>query len=135
LHLGHITLNPEAFKSTSLFYRTHNGGFEPETFLVGNRSINHLAPVMPLVSASQGLGVTEGIVEIGDSGRLVRVEIDPTEAALTGHIVYNPSGPSYLFRLIFSASEVDDTCQYSTDRKMFPKNPISLRISFPSTDR
>jgi hypothetical protein len=132
LHLGHITLNPEAFDSTSLFYRTHNGGFDPETFLVGNKSINHLAPVMPLVSASQGLGVTEGIVEIGDNNRTVRVEIDRTEAALTGHIVCHPSGPRYLFRLVFSASEVDDTCQYSTARKMFPRNPISLRISLPS---
>jgi len=135
LHLGHITLNPEAFDSSSLFYRAHNGGFKPETFFVGTKLINHLTPVMPLVSASQGLGVTEGIVEIGDNDRIVRVEIDRTEAALTGHIVYHPSGASYLFRLVFSASEVDDTCQYSTDRKMFPRRPISLRISFPSSDR
>jgi hypothetical protein len=135
LHLGHITLNPEAFDSSSLFYRAHNGGFDPEIFFVGTKLINHLTPVMPLVSASQGLGVTEGIVEIGDKDRIVRIEIDRTEAALTGHIVYHPSGASYLFRLVFSASEVDDTCQYSTDRKMFPRHPISIRVDLSPSGR
>jgi len=134
LRIGNITLNPEVFDSTSLFYRTHNGGFEPETFLVGNRSINHLAPVMPLVSASQGLGVTEGVVELGDNNKSVRIEADRCAAALTGHIVYHPSEGGFLFRLVFSASEVDDTCQYSVDREMFPKNPISLRVILPSSD-
>ena len=34
VRLGHITLNPEAFDCSSLFYRTCNGGKKPETFLL-----------------------------------------------------------------------------------------------------
>jgi len=109
LRMGFITLHPLAFDRESLFFRTHNGGNSLETFFLNAQPIDHLAPASTLVSASQGMGATEGLVELGDSNRSIRIEFNPAQAALTGHILFRPSKDSYLFRLIFSAREIDDT--------------------------
>jgi hypothetical protein len=45
LRLGDITLNPEAFGGSSLFYRCHNGGRLPETFDLLGTKVEHGAPV------------------------------------------------------------------------------------------
>ncbi|RLB66489.1 MAG: glycoside hydrolase family 57, partial [Deltaproteobacteria bacterium] len=103
LRVGHVTLNPELFHHENLFYRTHNGGETAETFYMGNSPFNHLAPVSTLVSSADGLGVTAGVVEIGDDRHSLLVTVDKCSAALTGHIVYAPVDRRYFSRLIFSA--------------------------------
>jgi len=111
LRLGHITLNPEAFERSSLFFRTHNGGFEWERFNLTEAAggFDHGKPISFLVSASQGLGLTEEVVELGDSQRSLLIEVDKTAAALIGLITYRPVGQSYFYRLSLSAREMDET--------------------------
>jgi hypothetical protein len=129
LRLGHVTLNPELFEQASLFYRTHNGGDVAETFPLRNEPVNHLAPVSALVSASHGLGVTSGLVELGDARRRLRIEVDKSAAAVTGHILYAPVDERYFFRLILSAMEMDDTSCHVASRAVFSDLTVRLRLS------
>lgn len=128
LRIGHITLNPEVFARESLWYGTHNGGEVIERFPV-DQPINHLAPVSTLVSASQGLGMTEGIVEMGDLTHRLRVEVDKTAAAVTGHVIYSPVYGSYFYRLVLSAMEMDETAYQVVDRNSFSECSVRLRLS------
>ncbi|MEW6380728.1 MAG: glycoside hydrolase family 57 [bacterium] len=110
LRLGHVTLNPAAFERSTLFYRTHNGGCEWEQFnLTGGRGFDHGKSVSFLVSASQGLGLTAGAVELGDRRQSLRVEVDKAAAALIGLITYRPVGATFFYRLSLSAREIDET--------------------------
>ena len=129
LRLGHVTLNPQLFDQKSLFYRTHNGGSFVETFRIDSEAINHLAPVSSLVSASHGLGVTGGVVELADSCHQVKIELDKTASALTGHILYAPVDERYFFRLVFSAMEMDDTSCVVAQRTIFSDLKVIYRIS------
>jgi len=126
LRLGDITLNPAAFDARSLFYRCHNGGRLPETFALRDAKVEHGAAVSFLVSASHALGVTEGIVELGDAQRVLRVEVDKTVSALVGLINYQPIRDTYFCRLTFSASEVDETRRGPVARH---QDPLRCRIS------
>ncbi len=109
LRLGHFTLLPEAFNASELTLTTHNGGHAVETFLLNGRSVDHGAPVSFLVSSSQGLGMTEGWAELGDSTTRVRVEVDRSTAALLGLLTHRVAGGSVFCQLILSALELDDT--------------------------
>jgi len=129
LRLGHITLKPDAFARSDLFYRTHNGGDAAELFLLNNKPVNHLEPVSTLVSASHGLGVTEGMIELGDSDRVISIMVDKTSTAVTGHIVYTPVGDQYFFRVIFSAMEMDDTACHVQARESFSDRIVRWRLS------
>ncbi len=109
LRLGHITLNPEAFQRSTLFYRTCNGGYDPETFFLAGNRVCHGEPVSFLVSASQGLGLTDGIVELGDAFTRIRVEVDKTVSALVGMMSFREVGDQFFCRLELSALELDET--------------------------
>lgn len=125
--LGNITLNPEAFDSNTLYYRTRNGGREDETFFLSGRSVDHGTAVSFLVSARCGLGITSGWVEMGDARKSVRVEIDKTSAALIGLMSYREIGESYYCRLAFSAGEMDETRRINEPNAF--KMECRLRIS------
>ncbi len=98
LRLGHVTLLPESFRAPTLWYATHNGGAELVTHLIaGSRSdtgseshpiaypaFDHGAAVSALVSCRQGLGMTEGVVLLGDAQCTLRVEIDQSCACPLG---------------------------------------------------
>lgn len=109
LRLGFVTLHPEAFDKDSLEYRTHNGGYEGESFFLEGHRVNHGEAVSFLVSASQAVGLTEGWIEIGDSRRHLRIEVDQTLSALVGLVTYRECTGGYFCRLAFSARELDDT--------------------------
>jgi hypothetical protein len=129
LRLGHITVNPEAFHNDSLFFRTHNGGDLPETFRLHGLPVNHLEPVSSLVSARTALGMTEGMVELGDGRKKIRVTVDKSAAALTGHIAYAPVGHRYLYRLVLSAMETDDTACHIRQRDCLHDRTVCLTLS------
>ena len=59
---GILTFNPEVFDKDTLFYETHNGGVAIERFMLKGSTVNHSQPVSNLVTASGGLGATEGVV-------------------------------------------------------------------------
>ncbi len=109
LRLGFVTLLPGAFDDASLFYRTHNGGRDAETFPLAGRVVEHGAPVSALVSASHALGVTNGVLEFGDREKTLTIEIDKTASALVGMISHYPLGRQVFCQSMFSAEEIDDT--------------------------
>ena len=109
LRVGDITLHPHAFERATLFYRCHNGGAQPETFPLDGQIVGHGDNVSSLVSASHALGITEGVVDLGDHARTLRIEVDKTAAALVGMVTYQAVRDSYFCRLSFSAAEVDET--------------------------
>lgn len=128
LRLGNITINPEAFDAATLFFRTHNGGSTPETFPVSGRKFFHGEATSFLVSAKQGLGMTEGVVEIGDTRSILRVTVDRSLSALLGLVTFKPVGTTYFFRCGLSASEMDETSKQK--RK---KGPLRAHITFSAT--
>lgn len=109
LRVAAITLNPLAFDRQSLMYRTHNGGFQTETFVLTDQPVNHGESASFLVSAKQVLGITEGIVELGDGAKVLRVSVDKQSTALVGLVTFRPAGASYFARCSFSANEMDET--------------------------
>jgi len=109
LRLGYVTLNPERFDRSSLVYRTHNGGAQPESYSLGAESFDHGESASSLVSASGGLGLTEGWVEMGDERQSVRLTVDRRFAAAIGLMTFRPSEPSFFWRTAFSVMEVDET--------------------------
>lgn len=130
LRLGNVTLNPEAFDPSSLTFRTHNGGYEPETFSTANRRIFHGEATSFLVSAKQGLGITEGVVEIGDAHKALQLKVDRSLSPLLGLVTSRPVGSSYFFRFSFSASEMDET-----SRPKRRARPLRARIAISAVTR
>lgn len=126
LRLGHVTLLPESFRRDSLFFRTHNGGSQMETFYPGKHRIDHGEPASFLVSAKHALGMTEGVLEIGDAETCLRVTVDVESSALIGLITYAPIKDSYFFRCAFSAREMDET---SSPAENLPPRRIKLSIT------
>lgn len=109
LRLGHFTLLPDAFDWSKLSLTTHNGGKTSETFALAGHDVDHGAPVSFLVSASHGLGMTEGWAEIGDEKTHLRIEIDRATAPLMGLLTHRRIGGSLFCQFVLSALELDDT--------------------------
>jgi hypothetical protein len=109
LRAGHVTVHPEAFDAATLWYGAHNGGRRIEAHPVGGAGFDHGRAVSGLVSCGQGLGITEGVVLLGDAERHLRVEVDTALAAPLGLIAYRPAGDSFFLRLTLSLVEHDDT--------------------------
>jgi hypothetical protein len=124
LRLGHLTLLPEAFHRAGLFYRTRNGGPLDETFPLAGRLVEHGAHATFLVSASQGLGMTSGRVDLGDGRRGVRVEVDKQAAAAIGLITYREIAGSFFCRLALSVREMDETCRPHAG----PPSPFCVKL-------
>ncbi|HEX3811050.1 MAG TPA: hypothetical protein VHW02_15250 [Rhizomicrobium sp.] len=125
LRLGHITLLPDAFDWQKLTLTTHNGGKTPESFSLADATVDHGAPVSFLVSASHGIGMTEGWAEIGDGRTRFRVSVDRGTAPLLGLLSHRRTVGSLFCQLILSALELDET------RKPFVyrKGPRKFRFS------
>ncbi|MEI7815971.1 MAG: glycoside hydrolase family 57 [Desulfuromonadales bacterium] len=124
LRLGHITLNPDAFDRSTLFFRSHNGGSELETFLPGEQRITHGEHASFLVSAKHALGMTEGILEIGDADKFLRITLGDTSPALLAMINYVPVKETYFCRCSLSAREMDET-----SRQTPLETPLVINIS------
>ena len=107
--VGHITLNPLSFERETLRYCSQNGGHLSETFYLNGVEVDHGRAVSLSVSAGQGIGITNGVVKIGDSKKLLRVEVNKAGAAAIGLITYKPVGDIYFYRLAFSLGEMDET--------------------------
>jgi hypothetical protein len=124
LRLGNFTLLPEAFDRNRLFLRTHNGGRVPETFAL-TESIDHGAPVSLQVSASCALGLTEGVLDIGDAKRRLAVSVDKSIAALIGMLTLRTLEDTWFCRVALSALEFDETSRPGA----VPPRPRRFRFS------
>lgn len=135
LRLGNLTLNPRAFDRKTLFYRTHNGGSRPETFPIGSHGIDHGKSVSYLVSASTGLGLTGEFIEVGDSSKCLRVQIDKSISSPLGLITCRDIGDTYFCRLMFSLLEGDETCRPRENTDMLLDVPLSLSFRISAMHR
>jgi hypothetical protein len=104
-----VTLHPQSFARSSLFYRTHNGGRVPETFLLDGQEVAHERAISAQVSSTMALGATEGWVEVGDDRRAVRLAIDRTVSAAMPLVTYREVRDSFFYRVQWSLGEYDDT--------------------------
>jgi hypothetical protein len=129
LRLGHLTLNPEAFDPATLWYATHNGGASLERHTFGAEAFDHGSAVSALVSARMGLGVTEGVLLIGDSRRHVLAEVDQSLARPLGLVTFQPAGESYFLRAAFSLTESDDTRRGGIPRAADEPQRARIRLS------
>ena len=109
LRLGHVTLLPDVFDKSRLTLTTHNGGLVPESFTLHDQAVDHGAPVSFLVSASCGLGMTEGWAELSDGTRGVRIEVDREAAPLLGLLTHREVKGRLFCQLKLSMLELDDT--------------------------
>jgi hypothetical protein len=120
LRLGHVALHPEAFDPDSLFFETHNGGVLSERFELEKKGIEHGRSVSFLVSSSSSLGMTSGMLKMGDRERAIVIETPLDQACVVAQITYVPVHGSFFYRASFSAAELDDTCREGS-RKDFPR--------------
>ncbi len=123
MRLGYLTLIPGLFDPAKMRYWTHNGGELMEEFEIGRHSFDHSRAVSFLVSANQLIGVTEGVVELGDSNHRLRLRFDKSEAALVGMVSNGLVGERHFTRLALSAREMDDTSKPS------PIGPLDVGIT------
>ncbi len=133
LRLGHVTLMPEAFDAGTLWYATHDGGTTLEAHRVQGAAFDHGGAVSALVSCRQGLGLTEGVVLLGDAERTIRVEVDQACARLLGLLSWTPAGERWLLRLSFALTESDDTRRGPIPRDPEAPQRARLRISAERT--
>ncbi len=111
LRLVPITLFPEAFNAATLQILAANGGAQQECFPLGQQPVDHGKAVSFLVSALQGLGLTDGVVQVGDASRSIQLRFNPADAALLGQIQHQPVDATWFTRLSLSARELDDTAK------------------------
>ncbi len=133
LRLGHVTLLPEAFNADTLWYATHNGGRDFDVHRIVGPAFDHGSAVSALVSCCQGLGVTEGVVLLGDAKRAIRVQIDQACARPLGLVSWTPVAERWLLRLYFTLSESDDTRCGEIPRDPYTPQRMRMRISAEHT--
>lgn len=125
IHPFHFTFIPETWDQHSLFFATHNGGFELEFFQINDKDFHHSDNLSFLISSKHGLGNTKGVVIIGDKHHKITFTVDPTKSFIIPSIYYKKvDGGKFLFRLIYSAQEIDET--FKEDKSNFINAQISI---------
>jgi len=128
LRVGNITLNPEAFERRTLFYRTHNGGYSKESFPLQDEDVDHGKSVSLLVSAANGIGITGGVVELGDAFKQLSIKVSMVSSAPIGLITCKCVGDRFFCRLALSLVEVDETCKHRDSASRFECS-VSILLS------
>ncbi len=127
LRLGHVLLKPGAWNERAIAYRTHLGGPDLEAFACGLEDFDHGAPVSFLVSASTALGMTEGVLELGDDAMFLRVTVDRTLSAAVGSIAHHLIGRDRFIQFCASLREMDETTRHAETARREPLR-FSMRI-------
>jgi len=117
--LAHVTLNPDYFDQKSLFYAVHNGGDALEVFPLsddaGCKEIDQGRPVSRLVSASTALGMTGGVLYLGDKDQAIGIQMERTDCAGLGLITSAPVRNSFFVRACITVEELDETRRYDDE--------------------
>lgn len=127
LRLGHITALPDAFDRSSLFYATHNGGRDLE-YHHPDGPVEHGRPVSMLISASHCLGMTQGVLYLGDTAKVLEITVDRREAAVAPMALFHPVCDSYLFRIFFSLCEMDETSRPPHGRPILANTGVTFTL-------
>ncbi|MFA6440027.1 MAG: hypothetical protein WCX28_12005 [Bacteriovoracaceae bacterium] len=104
-----VCLSPSSFDSRNLFYATHNGGKDFESYHLQNTFVQHDKPSSSIVSATSGLGATEGIVVAGDTNKAIAVRFNQSLCSAMPMVNFWKAAPSYFFRILFSCGEMDES--------------------------
>lgn len=120
LRFGYVTLlRTRNGHSPKPWYSSHLGGKKAEIFELGGHSFDFGRPVSSRITASHGLGATEGLVTISGGESVVISELDMTNMGALGMIDYQEDPSGALLRHYFSVLEIDDTSKP-------PEKPIDL---------
>lgn len=106
VRVGWLTLLDSSDKPTQL--HTHLGGRQLEMFKISD-NIDHGQPSSTLVSASNCLGATEGLILFGKPDAGVRVSWNPASCAAIPMLYNKTINGQRLSRLFFSLAELDET--------------------------
>lgn len=109
LRYGFVTLFLDSFDKNSLCFEAHNGGKDLERFNIKDTDFDHGKPVSKLVSSNNILGLTEGILRIGDKDKKIVISIDKTLNASAGMVQCRSIKDKRLIRAFLSARETDET--------------------------
>ena len=108
IRLGIITLIPESFERETLFYRTHNGGRNEESFYLEGKEVKLDTPVNYIVTARGCLGATEGSFTFGDRNKEITVITDKSQLYTVPLLRYKEFKNSFFFRISHTICERDE---------------------------
>jgi len=109
LRFGFLTLNQHELGNDKLTIATHLGGTELEYFEIPDRDFDHGESASSLVSASQGFGMTEGIIKILTSRHILTISLISSTLRPLAMIENKMAREGRFFRLYFTVSEYDET--------------------------
>lgn len=131
---GHVTLNPYAFDASSLYFQCSNGGESVQRHVLWDQTlipVDHGAPVSRLVSATTGLGLTDGVLELGDNDKFIRISMDRTDAAGLGLIKASAAADSFFVRAAITLLETDETSRECTNAvSKLPAPRIRFKLDY-----
>jgi hypothetical protein len=120
VRLGNFTFSPNAWDMNSLYYATHNGGNEIESFQLKNTHFNHLDILSALVSSKHGTGATGGVMIVGDKEKLVKISHKNSSLAMIPSVIFEKLSDDQLFlRVIYSIQESDETFRPAEIRQRY----------------
>jgi len=109
LRFGFITLATPLMMEDGIQLRTHLGGKTMETWPLPNVDFDHGQQASSLVSATQGLGMTEGQIQILTKDQVLTVSLEHSTLRPLAMIENKIDREGRFFRLYFSVSEYDET--------------------------
>lgn len=125
---GHVMVNPQAFQAEGLYFEAQNGGRERERHSLWDKGlvpVDHGASVSRLVSASTGLGLTDGVLELGDAKHFIKLTMQRSDAAGLGLITAKTVSNSFFVRAAITLGESDETVKLPSERATLAlPNPI-----------
>ncbi|WP_417789258.1 hypothetical protein [Terasakiella pusilla] len=135
LRFATLTLNPTAFDPNSLYYACHNGGRDLQYHSLSHplqtvRIVNHGAAVSRLVTASTGLGMTQGFLLLGDQDKAIKLTVERAHVAGVGQIHCEPVRESYFCRATVSLREWDETSRNEPDTVIGEYQDVMLSYKF-----
>jgi hypothetical protein len=108
--MGDIIVNPKFFDRNSLYIKTHLGGHKPEIHkYTEGMDAEHGKAWSTLISSQHCLGVTEGVLELGDYKTALIITQPENSCHAPAMVTCLDIDDSYIFRVQFSAREIDDT--------------------------
>ena len=128
--IGHVTLLTKKMDPDRLFYSTCNGG-EKEKFPLGGLTFDHSDNISFAVSASQGLGMTDGKVIFGGAERALEISPLYPEHGFVGMVKCRQAAPTPFVRVFFSMQEMDETSM----RGCGPEPKFNFSTGFSITPR
>jgi len=106
---GIITFNPDAFDLNTLYYATHNGGFNEEKYFLKGIKINQIQTIDNRITSSHCTGATENYIKIGDKDKEIKISLNKAQNYLVPLLHFEEINNNYYLRIYHSMAETDET--------------------------